>query len=110
MVAECDAFLEAIEHRASGSQEPHELCDIGLPVRVQSALRRSGVLNVRQLCERTQRQIENTTGIGRHGVAAIQQALDAHGYALREETCDHEETLANFRAQLDEWGSTETEA
>jgi DNA-directed RNA polymerase alpha subunit len=54
MQAECDAFLEAIEHRESGSTEPHALHEIGLSVRTAEALRRAGIFNVRILCEQTE--------------------------------------------------------
>jgi hypothetical protein len=37
LLAEPDAFLEMIEHRESGSTEPHQLNEIDLSVPTQSA-------------------------------------------------------------------------
>lgn len=107
MLAKCDAFLEMIEHRESRSGEPHELYELGLAVRVQSALERAGIHNVPQLCRRTRSEVDDVTGIGRPSADAIEAALAGHGYALKdasEERMD-EATITAFRDELDEWGS-----
>ena len=81
--AECDAFLEEIEHRESGSTEPHALHEIGICVRTASVLRREGVFNVRILCEQTRATIEGLRNIGSRRADEIELALLVHGYLLQ---------------------------
>jgi DNA-directed RNA polymerase alpha subunit len=83
MQAECDAFLEEIEHRESGSTEPHALHQISLSVRTASALRREGVFNVRILCEQTRAYIDGLRNIGSRRADEIELALLVHGYLLQ---------------------------
>ena len=81
--AECDAFLEMIEHRESGSTEPHDLNEIGIGVRTSEALRRAGIFNVRILCEQTRARIEGLRGIGTRSADEIELALLVYGYLLQ---------------------------
>ena len=83
MQAECDAFLEWIEHQESGSTEPHQLNEIGIGVRTASVLRREGVFNVRSLCEQTRATIEGLRNIGARRADEIELALLVHGYVLK---------------------------
>lgn len=102
--AQCDAFLEMIEHRESGCENPHELNEIGLEVRVQAALKRGGIHNVRQLCECTRERIERTRGIGLPSVDRIEGALAEHGYSLK--AAGEAEVISEFLADLDRWGAS----
>ena len=81
--AECDAFLEMIEHRESGSTEPHHLSEIGIGVRTASVLRRAGIFNVRILCEQTRAHIEGLRNISSRRADEIELALLVHGYLLQ---------------------------
>jgi DNA-directed RNA polymerase alpha subunit len=81
--AEVDAFLEEIEHKESGSMEPHALHEIGLGVRTQCVLHREGIFNVRILCEQTRAHIEGLRNIGSRRVDEIELALLVHGYLLQ---------------------------
>jgi DNA-directed RNA polymerase alpha subunit len=81
--AECDAFLEMIEHRESGSTEPHDLNEIGIGVSTASALQKGGIFNVRILCEQTRAHIESLRNIGSRRADEIELALLMHGYLLQ---------------------------
>ena len=83
MQAECDAFLEEIEHRESGSTEPHALHEIGIGVRTGAVLSRAGIFNVRILCEQTRAHIEGLRNIGSKRADEIELALLLHGYLLQ---------------------------
>ena len=83
MQAECDAFLEEIEHRESGSTEPHALHEIGIGVRTGAVLSRAGICNVRILCEQTRAHIEGLRNIGSKRADEIELALLLHGYLLQ---------------------------
>jgi DNA-directed RNA polymerase alpha subunit len=88
MQAECDAFLEEIEHRESGSTEPHALHEIGIGVRTgavlsRAVLSRAGIFNVRILCEQTRAHIEGLRNIGSKRADEIELALLLHGYLLQ---------------------------
>jgi DNA-directed RNA polymerase alpha subunit len=91
MQAEVDAFLEEIEHKESGSTEPHELSEIGIGVRTQSVLQRAGIFNVRILCEQTRATIDDLHNIGSRRADEIELALLVHGYLLQLPDGDEEE-------------------
>jgi DNA-directed RNA polymerase alpha subunit len=83
MQAEVDAFLEMIEHRESGSTDPHDLNEIGLCVPTASALQKGGIFNVRILREQTRAHIESLRNIGSRRGDEIELALLVHGYLLQ---------------------------
>jgi DNA-directed RNA polymerase alpha subunit len=86
--SEADAQRARIEWIEGGRVGVHEIHDLGVGVRISSALRRHGVFNVPQLVRFTRAELDTIKGIGARALDTIEFALLVHGYVLQ---CEPEE-------------------
>ena len=86
--AEADAQRARIEWIEDGRVGVHEIHDLGVGVRISTALSQGGVFHVSQLARFTRAELDTIKGIGAKALDTIEFALLVHGYVLECEPAD----------------------